>query len=163
VSAVAVSTLFRLRIGRGRTSSSLKGKPTMPFHPNHPSRARRPHPAADAHQPTATPQTAAPEADATLLYTPAEAAQLLKVRESWLRKKAAARTIPCTFLGKHLRFSPTDLTAIITGSAQPAVGRRPRRRSGPSVRDRDLPPPPDRRVHAPHDDHNPQGSSTWHG
>jgi hypothetical protein len=42
-----------------------------------------------------------------LLYTPGEAAQPLKVRESWLRKKAAARLVPCTFLGKHLRFSPT--------------------------------------------------------
>jgi hypothetical protein len=30
----------------------------------------------------------------------------MAVRESWLRRKAAARAIPCTFLGKHLRFSP---------------------------------------------------------
>jgi hypothetical protein len=40
------------------------------------------------------------------LLLPSEAAQLLKVRESWLRKKAAARLIPCTYVGKHLRFSP---------------------------------------------------------
>src|SRR5215207_9325271 len=31
-----------------------------------------------------------------LLYTPAEAARLLTVPESWLRRKAAARAIPCT-------------------------------------------------------------------
>jgi hypothetical protein len=30
-----------------------------------------------------------------LLYTPAEAAVLLRVRESWLRRKAGARVIPC--------------------------------------------------------------------
>jgi hypothetical protein len=42
------------------------------------------------------------KADASVLLTPAEAAIRLRVRESWLRKKAAARAIPCTFLGKHL-------------------------------------------------------------
>jgi excisionase family DNA binding protein len=109
----------------------------MALHPNHPPRAHRPHTAADAHQPTTGHATAANTG--VVLYTPGEAAQMLKVRESWLRKKAAARQIPCTFLGKHLRFSPTDLTAIITASAQPALGRRPRRR-GPTLRYRDLPP-----------------------
>ena len=39
------------------------------------------------------------------LHTVAEAAGILKVRESWLKTKAAARLIPCTFIGKHLRFS----------------------------------------------------------
>jgi hypothetical protein len=39
------------------------------------------------------------------LHTPAEAAEILRIRESWLRGKAAARAIPCTFVGKHLRFS----------------------------------------------------------
>jgi excisionase family DNA binding protein len=55
------------------------------------------------------------------LHTPAEAADLLKVPESWLRKKAAARVmIPCTFLGKHLRFSDDDLEEIVrSGSRQP--------------------------------------------
>jgi excisionase family DNA binding protein len=97
------------------------------------------------------------------LYTPAEAAQVLKVRESWLRRKAAARQVPCTFLGKHLRFSPNDLAAIITAAAQPAVGRRPRRRA-PNVRDRDLPPEPNQRVHPPDvDDHIRDGSSPWPG
>jgi excisionase family DNA binding protein len=61
------------------------------------------------------------------LYTPAEAAQLLRVPESWLRKKAAARAIPCTFVGKHLRFSSTDLAEIVAaGARQPRASRRAR-------------------------------------
>jgi hypothetical protein len=98
-----------------------------------------------------------------LLYTPAEAARLLQVRESWLCKKAAARQVPCTFLGKHLRFSPTDLASIVTAAAQPPVGRRPRRRA-PTVRNRDLPTRAHRSVDPPHtDDHNCDGSSPWPG
>jgi hypothetical protein len=33
-----------------------------------------------------------------MLYTPAQAAALLQVPESWLRRRAAARQVPCTFL-----------------------------------------------------------------
>jgi excisionase family DNA binding protein len=51
------------------------------------------------------------------LHTPTQAAKLLSVNESWLRRRAAARTIACTFLGKHLRFSPADLHSIITAGA----------------------------------------------
>jgi excisionase family DNA binding protein len=51
-------------------------------------------------------------------YTPAEAAQLLRVPGSWLRKKAAARAIPCTFVGKHLRFSSTNLAEIVEAGAR---------------------------------------------
>ncbi len=57
--------------------------------------------------------------EATLLYTPTEAARLLTVPESWLRKRAGQRLIPCTFLGKHLRFSCRDLTAIAEAGARP--------------------------------------------
>jgi excisionase family DNA binding protein len=53
-----------------------------------------------------------------LLYTADQAAGLLQVSASWLRKKATARAIPCTFVGKHLRFSRADLAAIL------AEGRR---------------------------------------
>jgi excisionase family DNA binding protein len=64
------------------------------------------------------------------LYTPAEAAENLQVRESWLRKKAAARLIPCTFLGKHLRFSEDDINRIIQGGErEPRISRQARRRS----------------------------------
>jgi excisionase family DNA binding protein len=51
------------------------------------------------------------------LYTAEQAAALLQVSPSWLRKKATARAIPCTFIGKHLRFSVTDLSAIIAAGA----------------------------------------------
>src|SRR5215475_9853338 len=125
----------------------------MPFHPHQPSRPRRPDTEPDKDTPTASSSVTLP-----VLYTPAEAAELLKVRESWLRKKAAARQVPCTFLGKHLRFSTTDVAAIITAAAQPPVGRRPRRRA-PTVRDRDLPPGPSQSVHPPDtDDHIRNGS-----
>ncbi|ADJ43281.1 hypothetical protein AMES_1458 [Amycolatopsis mediterranei S699] len=59
-----------------------------------------------------------------LLHTPAAAAERLTVGESWLRRKAGQRLIPCTFVGKHLRFTEDDLRAII------AAGHR-----GPSNRD----------------------------
>jgi excisionase family DNA binding protein len=62
-----------------------------------------------------------------MLYTADQASELLQVPASWLRKKAAARTIPCTFVGKHLRFSRADLAAIIAaGSIRPIDRQRPR-------------------------------------
>jgi excisionase family DNA binding protein len=64
-----------------------------------------------------------------VLYTPEQAAVLLQVRPSWLRKKAAARAVPCTFVGKHLRFSAADVAAIVAaGHQEPqprSRGRRP--------------------------------------
>jgi excisionase family DNA binding protein len=54
-----------------------------------------------------------------VLYTPDQAAALLQVRPSWLRRKAAARTVPCRYVGKHLRFSRSDIDAIAENSAQP--------------------------------------------
>ena len=59
------------------------------------------------------------------LYTPAQAAEALAVRESWLRRKAGRRLIPCTFVGKHLRFSLANLAEIADNGSQ-AV-RLPRR------------------------------------
>jgi len=54
---------------------------------------------------------------AQLLYTADQAAELLQGSPSWLRKKATARAIPCTFVGKHLRFSANDLAMIIAAGA----------------------------------------------
>jgi excisionase family DNA binding protein len=125
-----------------------------------PSRAHRPSNHPPRQTDTTSPTTATGQ---VLLYTPAEAAQRLQVRESWLRKKAAAHEVPCTFLGKHLRFSPADLAGIIAASARPAVGRRGRRRPSTTVRDADLPPPAQRSVHAHPDDHTSNGSSPWPG
>jgi len=57
-----------------------------------------------------------------VLYTPAQAAEFLTVRESWLRRRAGARLIPCTFMGKHLRFSAADIAAIADTGHQPVRG-----------------------------------------
>lgn len=58
------------------------------------------------------------------LHTVAEAADILKVKESWLRTKASARLIPCTFVGKHLRFSDDDISEIMrAGARQPITSR----------------------------------------
>lgn len=134
--------------------------PHRPHRPHRPANHHDPRGAA-AGRPAASPATTD---DGPLLYTPAEAAQRLQVRESWLRKKAAARQVPCTFLGKHLRFSPADLVTIVAAAARPATGRRHRRKSGTTVRDRDLPTRPQRSVHPPdRDDHSCEGSSTWPG
>jgi hypothetical protein len=78
------------------------------------------------------------------LFTPTQAAELLQVPESWLRRRAARRLVPCTFLGKHLRFSHANLHQIITDATRPATARRsaadtgaaPRRRGRPLVRTR---------------------------
>ncbi|WP_436499513.1 helix-turn-helix domain-containing protein [Actinokineospora sp. HUAS TT18] len=47
-----------------------------------------------------------------VLLTAEQAAQRLQLRASWLRRKAAARAIPCRYVGKHLRFTHDDLVAI---------------------------------------------------
>jgi hypothetical protein len=60
-----------------------------------------------------------------LLFTPAQAAAVLQVRESWLRRRAARRQVPCTFLGKHLRFSRPDLEQITADAARPAATAPP--------------------------------------
>ncbi len=68
-----------------------------------------------------------------LLYTPEQAAALLQVPESWLRRRAAARGVPWSFLGKHLRFSRADLDAIVAAAGVSPADRlegvhgRPRR------------------------------------
>jgi excisionase family DNA binding protein len=64
------------------------------------------------------------------LHTATEAAEILKVRESWLKTKAAARAIPCTFVGKHLRFSDDDIAEIMnSGARRPATSSSQRSRS----------------------------------
>jgi excisionase family DNA binding protein len=68
------------------------------------------------------------------LHTPADAAEILTVPESWLRKKAAARVIPCTFLGKHLRFSDEDIDAIVRSGARGPSALRGRDVVGPGPR-----------------------------
>jgi hypothetical protein len=64
------------------------------------------------------------------LHTAAEAAGILKVRESWLKAKASARLIPCTFVGKHLRFSDDDIANIMRAGARQPIAFRLARSGG---------------------------------
>jgi hypothetical protein len=87
-----------------------------PMPPEHPA----PHPSSP--DPADDPATGTADTDTgMLLFTPAQAAAMLQVRESWLRRRVAQRRVPCSFLGKHLRFSPADLAAIVTHASVPAV------------------------------------------
>lgn len=59
------------------------------------------------------------------LFTAEQAAQVLQVPPSWLRKKAAAGAIPHTRIGRHLRFSERDLQRLIeAGQRGPTDARR---------------------------------------
>ncbi|WP_158510512.1 helix-turn-helix domain-containing protein [Actinoplanes friuliensis] len=46
------------------------------------------------------------------IFTLEEAAEILRVKKSWLEKKAAARRIPFSMLGGSYRFSPEHLWQI---------------------------------------------------
>ena len=97
------------------------------------STTEAPHPALGTSVTPVEDRASDPTSGLLPLYTPAEAADMLAVRESWLRRRATARAVPCTFLGKHLRFSPADLVAIARAGATPTgppprPGRSPLRR-----------------------------------
>ncbi len=73
------------------------------------------------------------------LHTAAEEAGILKVRDLWLRTKAAARLIPYTFIGKHLRSSDDDIAEIMrAGARQPVTSRQPRPAAIPTERQHGL-------------------------
>ena len=61
---------------------------------------------------------------APTLYTAEEAAEILRVKKSWLERQAAARKIPFTMLGGSYRFTFAHLAAIV----QMHEEARPRRR-----------------------------------
>ena len=50
---------------------------------------------------------------APTLYTAEEAAEILRVKKSWLERQAAARKIPFTVLGGSYRFTSAHLAAIV--------------------------------------------------
>ena len=52
------------------------------------------------------------------LLTIPEAARVLAVPESWLRERVRLRRVAHRRLGKHVRFSASDLEAIVDGAAQ---------------------------------------------
>ncbi|GDY33591.1 helix-turn-helix domain-containing protein [Gandjariella thermophila] len=93
----------------------------VPRRPRHGiARPRTTRPASRIEKPATEQQPTLPPSDGTepLLYTAEQAAELLQVRPSWLRRKAAARAVPCRYVGKHLRFSRADIAAIADASAQ---------------------------------------------
>ncbi len=47
------------------------------------------------------------------LYTAAEAAEILRVKQSWLERQAAARKVPFTMLGGAYKFTADHLAAIV--------------------------------------------------
>jgi excisionase family DNA binding protein len=51
--------------------------------------------------------------DGPILYTAEEAAEVLRVKKSWLERQAAARKIPFTMLGRSYRFTSVHLAAIV--------------------------------------------------
>jgi excisionase family DNA binding protein len=54
-----------------------------------------------------------PSQGALILYTTEEAAEILRVKKSWLERQAAARKIPFTMLGRSYRFTSAHLAAIV--------------------------------------------------
>lgn len=52
-------------------------------------------------------------------------AELLGVPRTWVRDKVAARAIPFTFVGRHVRFTDDDVAAIIAAGKQPAITTPP--------------------------------------
>jgi excisionase family DNA binding protein len=52
-------------------------------------------------------------AGAPAVHTLSEAALILRVKESWLERQAAARKIPFAMLGGSYRFTSEHLTAIV--------------------------------------------------
>ncbi|MFI6093511.1 excisionase family DNA-binding protein [Streptomyces sp. NPDC051218] len=63
------------------------------------------------------------EASAPRLYTPEQAARLLQVPASWLRKRAADHAIAHTRIGRHLRFSTADLHALVHAGQHPPAAQ----------------------------------------
>jgi excisionase family DNA binding protein len=93
--------------------------------------------------------TVQPGPGAPILYTADEAAEILRVKKSWLERQAAARKIPFTMLGGSYRFTSAHLSAIIRIHEQaPAPSewtggsdtRSRRHTAEPRVTDRGSPP-----------------------
>lgn len=132
---------------------------------SHPGRAN-PEPSrrvTSRHQPASGQARSAAE---PFLYTAAEAAVILRVKTSWLERRAAARKIPFTMLGGSYRFTGDHLAAIVQMHEQlPDLDGGPRvrqartnssRNSGATVTGLNsallLPRPSRRRSHGPNSD-----------
>lgn len=72
-----------------------------------------------------TTEPAASGADLRLL-TKDELAEVLGVPASWVRAKAASHEIPHRRIGRHIRFAPEDVAAILASSERQPVTRAKR-------------------------------------
>lgn len=68
-------------------------------------------------------------APADRLLTTEEAAEILRVSYSWLKKAAQRRDVPCTHIGRAVRFSRAHLEQIIAAGERPPLSAQPRRSS----------------------------------
>jgi hypothetical protein len=112
--------------------------PAIPLRPRTPAPVN--HPAAD---------DADEDSDATALavHTLDEAAAILRVRVSWLERRAAARKIPFTMLGGAYHFTSAHLRAIVrlhevtpAGQEETTDVPRPARRATRTARPTGNPP-----------------------
>jgi excisionase family DNA binding protein len=77
--------------------------------------------------------------DGIRIHTKKEAAEILRVKVSWLERRAAARQIPFAMLGGAYRFTDAHLAEIVrlneqgalTSPTTPAPSRRRARRRSP--------------------------------
>lgn len=53
--------------------------------------------------------------------TTEEAADLLTVSYSWLKKAAQRGEVPCTHIGRAVRFSSAHVAAIVEAGERPAI------------------------------------------
>lgn len=75
------------------------------------------------------------------VFTLDEAAEILRVKKSWLERKAAARKVPFSMLGGSYHFSPDHLWQIFHAfEERPAVPAEPAPQPSPVVRRKRRPP-----------------------
>lgn len=59
--------------------------------------------------------------DSTPLMNDAELARRLNVPVGWVEDKAKRQQIPCTFIGKHRRYSEAHYQQIVSADERPAL------------------------------------------
>ena len=119
-SAPAVSATRRHRVPVRHPLAALTDDPARTLAA--PTTVHDPDPAEQPPSPGAALFPDLPAGLNQLLFTAEQAGVLLTIRPSWLRRAAADGAIASTYLGKHLRFSLDDLSAIIAAGAR---GYRP--------------------------------------
>ncbi len=62
-----------------------------------------------------------PVEEPPVLLTLEQVADALCVPASWLKRRVASHTVACTRLGRHIRFTPQQMAAIVEDAAQPVA------------------------------------------